>query len=318
MPRRIEYYNGQILNANTQTIYLKEKEKSTYKSRRALFKCGKCNTEFEADIKSVKDGHTCCPVCKRENKIKQQEQQFVVGDILNQYGSTYLGEAGYKGNKRYVYYECGYCHSVSCGRLDQIKSKVIGCGLCRDERHTKYRVGDIIESVYGVRYKFDALSDETTPAGHRLGIFYQLDNDNNPSGGFFIAQPTNVALGFVHTGVSSKAERVFDKQLTDLKIKHFNQFAIDSLKSKNGGQLRFDFLVLFNNKKILVELDGEQHYRAVDYFGGIDNFYSQKERDNQKDNFVQSQSEYLLLRIPYWDFNKLIDTEFILMRLKEV
>lgn len=318
MPRRIEYYNGQILNANTQTIYLEEKEKSTYNTRRALFRCGKCNTEFEADIKSVKDGHTCCPVCKRENKIKQQEQQFAVGDILNQYGSTYLGEAGYKRGKRYIYYKCGYCHSTVCGRLDQIKSKVIGCGMCRDERHTKYQVGDIIESIYGIKYKFDSLFNGATPPGHRLGIFYKLDKNEKPIGGFFIAQPTNVALGFVHTGIASKAEKMFDKKLTELKIKHFNQFSIDSLRSKKNVQLRFDFLVLFNNKKILVELDGEQHYRPIDYFGGIDRYKNQKERDHQKENFIKNQKEYILLRIPYWDFNKLTDTEFILTRLKEV
>lgn len=317
MPRRIEYYKGQILNDNTQAIYLEEREKR-FKSRRALFRCGKCNTNFEAEINSIKKGHVCCPVCKRQNKIEQQEQKFEVGDILNQYGAKYFGEAGYKRGKRYIYYECGYCHSTACGRLDQIKSKVIGCGMCRDERHTKYQVGDIIESVYGVKYKFDSLSNETTPTGHRLGIFYKLDKDDKPTGGLFVAQPTNVALGFVHTGVASKAEKIFDKKLAELGIKHFNQFSIDSLRSKKNVQLRFDFLVLFNNKKILVELDGEQHYRPINYFGGVDRYKNQKERDSQKENFVKNQKEYILLRIPYWDFDKLIDTEFILTRLKEV
>ena len=49
MPRRIEYYKGQILNNNTQAIYLEEREKR-FKSRRALFRCGKCDTNFEAEI----------------------------------------------------------------------------------------------------------------------------------------------------------------------------------------------------------------------------------------------------------------------------
>lgn len=318
MPRRIEYVKGQVLNNDSQAIYLEEKERTKYNSRKALFICGKCNTKYEADIKSVKDGHVCCPVCKFRNRSKQQEQQFVVGEQLNSYGARYLGEAGYKHGKRYIYYECGYCHSTACGRLDQVKSKVIGCKICRDTRHTKYQVGDIIESVYGIKYKFDALSNETTPVGHRLGIFYKIDNNGNPVGGLFIAQPTNVALGFVNTGVASKAEKMFDKKLTELDIKHFSQFSIDSLRSKNNVQLRFDFLVLFDNKKILVELDGEQHYHPIDYFGGLSRYINQKERDNQKDEFVKKQNEYILLRIPYWDFNKLANAKFILTRLKEV
>lgn len=318
MSSRIQYIKGQILNISTQAIYLEEREKK-YNSRRALFKCGKCNTNFEAEIRSVRKGRICCPVCRHRKSVEQKEQKFEVGDVLNQYGAKYLGEAGYKKGKRYIYYECGYCHSTACGRLDQIKGKVIGCSACRDERHTKYQVGDIIESVYGIKYKFYSLCDETTHGGkHRLGIFYKLDKNKDPVGGFFIAQPTNVALGFVHTGVASKSERMFDKKLTELGIKHFNQFSIDSLRSKNNVQLRFDFLVLFNDKKILVELDGEQHYQPVEYFGGAAGYKDQKERDCQKENFIKSQKEYVLLRIPYWDFDKLVDTEFILTRLKEV
>lgn len=46
--------------------------------------------------------------------------------------------------------------------------------------------------------------------------------------------------------------------------------------------------------------DGLQHYQPINYFGGLDNFEKQKNRDNIKDNFCKKMG-IKLLRISYKD-----------------
>ena len=63
--------------------------------------------------------------------------------------------------------------------------------------------------------------------------------------------------------------------------------------------LRFDFFVhLHSGRDVLIECQGEQHYRAVDWFGGEENFRKQQARDAIKRDFAK-QSGLLLIEVPY-------------------
>lgn len=48
----------------------------------------------------------------------------------------------------------------------------------------------------------------------------------------------------------------------------------------NNRKLRFDF-VIFNLNKLyyIIEFDGEQHYKSIDYFGGDKHLKETQERD---------------------------------------
>jgi DNA-directed RNA polymerase subunit RPC12/RpoP len=81
---------------------------------------------------------------------------------------------------------------------------------------------------------------------------------------------------------------------------------------KNKRSLPFDFAVLKNNKVILlIEYDGEQHYRPV-CFGGIsneeaeENFEKTKINDKIKDKYAKD-NKIPLLRISYEKFNNIED-----------
>ena len=47
-------------------------------------------------------------------------------------------------------------------------------------------------------------------------------------------------------------------------IKVYPQYSPSTLKFKRP--LRFDFMILYRNKKILIEKDGEQHFNSQNYF----------------------------------------------------
>jgi len=81
---------------------------------------------------------------------------------------------------------------------------------------------------------------------------------------------------------------------------HFNKHS--SLKTGRSNYLRFDFFLLDRN--ILIEYDGEQHYRPKVVFGGKKEFEKIQQRDQIKNQFA-TDNNIKLIRIPYTDYNKI-------------
>ena len=77
---------------------------------------------------------------------------------------------------------------------------------------------------------------------------------------------------------------------------------------------RFDFAIIENEKVVrLIEFDGEQHYKDVKQWGGLE---LQQERDKVKNEYALS-NNIPLVRIPYWERDK-ITLEMILGSTYEV
>lgn len=91
--------------------------------------------------------------------------------------------------------------------------------------------------------------------------------------------------------------------LTDNNINFIEEYSfIDLPKS------RFDFAIIENNKIIrLIEFDGEQHFKNVPRWGGLE---LQQKRDNIKNKYASSHN-IPLVRIPYWEQEN-ITTDLIL------
>jgi very-short-patch-repair endonuclease len=77
---------------------------------------------------------------------------------------------------------------------------------------------------------------------------------------------------------------------------------IPQCKLSNTKQ-KFDFYLPKYN--LAIEINGGQHYREIDYFGGKSFFQKQKKLDNQKRQFCKK-NQIELLEIPYE--NKKINT----------
>ena len=79
-------------------------------------------------------------------------------------------------------------------------------------------------------------------------------------------------------------------------IEYIDQFAFENCR------YRYDFCI--PDLKILIEYDGEQHFRPVDYFGGLEGFRKTQERDGDK-NFLAKAHRFILIRVPYHCFDRL-------------
>jgi hypothetical protein len=66
--------------------------------------------------------------------------------------------------------------------------------------------------------------------------------------------------------------------------------------------LKFDFYLPDYN--YCVEYDGELHYQVSRYCGGFDKFVDGIIRDTVKNEYCKK-NNVKLIRIPYWDFNRI-------------
>lgn len=87
----------------------------------------------------------------------------------------------------------------------------------------------------------------------------------------------------------SNGEIVAQQFLEDNHINFISQYAIKI----NGHTLRFDFYL--PEKDIYIEINGEQHYLPIEYFGGVDKYKQRIKLDQLKRDYAGSK----LIEIPY-------------------
>ena len=97
----------------------------------------------------------------------------------------------------------------------------------------------------------------------------------------------------------SHGEKEIERILKSNKIKYKVQYRFNDCK--NQKPLPFDFAIIKDDKVVqLVEYQGEQHYKVVDYFGGEKGFQRRIRNDKIKKNYCKKKNIPLLI-IDYCD-----------------
>ena len=99
----------------------------------------------------------------------------------------------------------------------------------------------------------------------------------------------------------SAGEQKIEDFLIANNIDYISQYKFSDLFGVKGRQLSYDFYIPSRN--LLVEYQGKQHYAAIDYFGGGENFEIQQEHDSRKREYAKMHS-FDLLEIKYVDFKR--------------
>ena len=106
----------------------------------------------------------------------------------------------------------------------------------------------------------------------------------------------------------SKGEAKISELLKENKINFlYNTSYFKDLMNKNKNcLLRYDFIVLNNENQpeYLIEFDGEQHFRPVKRWGGMDRLNHQIENDSIKNEYAKAHN-LPLIRIPYKHYQQL-------------
>lgn len=91
---------------------------------------------------------------------------------------------------------------------------------------------------------------------------------------------------------SSKIENEIDTFLTDKNIKHERQYSPKWLKTQKTSKQTLDFYLQEYN--IAIEVQGDQHFRPVKYWGGEENFQKVITRDKRKKELCEKNGVYLI------------------------
>lgn len=319
MAKRV-FVKGELLGT-FGTKFVEELPQETVgkkKRRMCICECGICHNLYTTQLRMDKKDWYCTDCSVKNLKEKRTKKHYVEGQILNNdTKSTLVKLTTSHHSDQYGIVKCGMCGKEYETKLSIVENGAV-CKQCHmNKMHNaskRYYPGDVITSVYGIDYLFEK---ETEPVIYksrvsRYGYFIQLDKDGKKIGEPFYAQLGHIISGSCNgnDGMSS-GERAFANVLDILGITYTREYIFDDLLSKKGYPLRFDFMIPFEkNKKLLAELDGEQHYHPMDYYNGEEGYQTLHSHDIAKNTYVLQHEELVLVRIPYYDYKK-IDTEYV-------
>lgn len=100
----------------------------------------------------------------------------------------------------------------------------------------------------------------------------------------------------------SKSEELIANVFVTLGIPFKKQVTFHDCRTEKGNRLRFDFAVLdeIGAIKMLIEYDGEQHFKEIPYFCKDVSFVEKSLRDRTKDEYCKNKG-INLIRINYKD-----------------
>ena len=188
--------------------------------------------------------------------------------------------------------DCG--NEVTISKRDVINGHTLSCG-CLHKEHTS-----IISTKDWTGYVSDYGVKAIKQATKNNKGQWLWEYECPLCGKHFIALPAKIASG--HTTscgcrIQSSKEQLIQEYLTSNNIDFVSQYSFQDCRYKY--KLKFDF-ALFKNNQIfyLIEYDGQQHYKPIDFYGGKEFFDKTKARDKIKNEYC-TQHNIPLLRLKY-------------------
>jgi hypothetical protein len=208
---------------------------------------------------------------------------------------------GIHGNK-YTYEKVNYVNTtnkiiITCVKHGDFEQKPHhhiegqGCPTCSGNKNgTDIFIGKSI-SVHGDKYDYSLV--EYSHSRTKVIIICSIHGE--------FKQSPNIHLkgGGCQKCKSSKGEKLISDFLNENNIKFLPQHRFNDCRDKNT--LPFDFYLPDHN--ICIEYDGELHYRARTYFGGVLGLIDRKNKDGIKNKFCKTK-KIKLYRFNYKQCNK--------------
>lgn len=193
-----------------------------------------------------------------------------------------------------------------CGKIKSIKSsslrsgEIQSCGCLRNEKVAQYKKQQSEDEMIGRRFGklvVQKRSEKKGPNGE-LYWFCKCDCGNivEVRGHNLKRKDGNqtVSCGCYHRSIGAT------NILTLLQENNIN--FIEEYVFLDLPKSRFDFAIVENEKITrLIEFDGEQHFKNIPSWGGLE---LQQQRDKVKNEYALSHN-IPLVRIPYWERDKI-------------
>ncbi len=259
-----------------------------------------CGNHFKMKFNAFQQGQRC-PICasKHRSKLRTMTNAEFVKRVESTWGNEYTLLSKYVNSDTPIKVKHNKCGNIYMTRpADFIRGH--GCLKCSyverapkigvNQRTPLSEVKKSIKDILGDQYV--VLTKDSDYKGNRQHISIK----HLVCGHVYKARYSDIQCG--HTGCpycnSSKGELITSKVLSILNIDYESQKTFDDLKDKS--YLSYDFYIPDQN--ILIEYQGLQHYKPVEYFGGEKHFKLQQQHDKLKSEYAKSHS-YKLITVPY-------------------
>lgn len=272
--------------------------------------CGEmCVKRIDSLNEKIKD---CGCVSKIKNRLKN-----IIDITGNQYGSLKVLELDKEktlinSNQNYkIYWKCECCR---CKKIVSVLGQSLKSGntrTCGCSRHDASKLRkDMTGQIFGL-LEFIEPDEEVTLKRRQLNGDTSLWWKCKCLG---CGQIVTINGGEVREGKvisygcskRSRGELLIKNFLDKSNIFYEEQYCFPDLKGEVR-TLKFDFAIFKDNKIFtVIEFQGEQHYIAKDFFGGVEQLKKQKDYDQRKRNYCENKN-INLIEIPFYKIDN-IDT----------
>lgn len=282
-------------------------------------KCNVCGNIWSAKPNALLRMKFGCKVCSSNHRgFGDRKSQKEFWTNLKKVNPTILPLELYQGNKVPILVKCKVCGNHWKARPNNLLTRTGGCGICGIVKSTYARAN--FSKVYQkIRKKLPHESYQHYLQAAYAYVFYQKHHDaqlltlfegdnkrvkvrclkcGNIRSVSAIALLTGSPACLAcekSNGYYSKGERAVASLLMQADIHYQYPFVSDDLVDRYP--LHYDFRV---NGKYLIEYQGEQHYRAIDWYGGKRQLDYQRRHDQMKRNWAKKNG-FVLIEIKYSD-----------------
>lgn len=228
-----------------------------------------------------------CPKCS--NCVKRSHEQYVNEVAIVNSDIEVIGQ--YINMKEPILHICKK-HNIQWKTSPSIIMQGCGCPECGKEKLRKQQTKTHNQYINELKDINPNITVIGTYKGANTSILHKCLIDGNE----WHSTPGNILFGNGCPQCNeSKGERKIRLWLDNHNIIYETQKSFRHCRDKKP--LPFDFYL--PNKRTAIEFDGEQHYKAINHFGGIKAFEIRQKHDNIKNEYCKNNG-ISLLRIPYF------------------
>ena len=225
--------------------------------------------------------------------------------IGNRYGRwTVIGDGNIrysnKSKRLYNQIKC-VCDCGTIKDVDQIsllKNRSTSCGCLRKENVAKsHTFDDLSGRSFGNWTVIYRGNDKFYPGGGRSQMYYCECKCGNSN---FVARSMLISGQSRSCGCLNEYKmETFVKSFLDVNNFVYEcQVIFDDLFGFGNQHLSYDFKVVMDEQIYLIECQGEQHYKPVNFFGGVKRFERQQKYDAMKRDYAKN-NNMILIEIDY-------------------
>ena len=229
-----------------------------------------------------------CKFCSGKHKRNREEYQKLSNEIHNNEFEILEEPKNVKSNVKIFHKKCGNIINMTMNNHINHKN---GCKKCSKYsiKSNQYWINKTKE-IWNDDYR---ILDEVVNCHEKVRIIHTIcGKEHLKSMSSFIHGKRGCP--YCYNSDLKYAERYIENYLDSKNIKYEREKTFDNLINPiSGRKLRFDFWIPSRN--LIIEVNGIQHYKVIECWGGEKYFQEQIYRDNIKKNYLENNNIKLLI-----------------------